>query len=70
MSNLVESEGAAQLSLFDPLPAPARAPALREAVSALQDRYGDGSVDWGARGASDGGPPAPPGADGSAPARV
>ncbi len=66
VSNLVESEEATQLSLFDPLPAPARAPALRAAVSALQDRYGDGSVDWGPRGAADAGPSAPPGGGGSA----
>ena len=49
VSNLVESEAAAQLSLFDPLPAPpAQHPAdLNAAVGALQERYGDGSVDWG-----------------------
>ena len=70
VSNLVESEAAAQLSLFDPLPAPARAPALREAVSALQDRYGDGSVDWGVQAGMDGGPAAPPGAGGPARAPV
>ena len=66
VSNLGESEEATQLSRFDPLPAPARAPALRAAVSALQDRYGDGSVDWGPRGAADAGPSAPPGGGGSA----
>ncbi len=48
VSNLIEAEEAAQLSLFDPLPTPARAAALRETVDALQDRYGDESVDWGA----------------------
>ena len=47
VSNLIEAEEAAQLSLFDPLPAPARAAALRETVGALRDRYGDESVDWG-----------------------
>ena len=47
VSNLIEAEEAAQLSLFDPLPAPARAAALRETVGALQDRYGDASVAWG-----------------------
>ena len=47
VSNLIEAEEAAQLSLFDPLPAPARAAALRETVGALRDRYGEGSVDWG-----------------------
>ena len=49
VSNLVEAESAAQLSLFDPVPSPSPqpAPALRQAVTTLRDRYGDGSVDWG-----------------------
>ncbi|PZC44163.1 MAG: DNA polymerase-4 [Chloroflexi bacterium] len=49
VSNLVQAEAAAQLSLFDPMPStPApRPPDLRQAVGALQQRYGDASVDWG-----------------------
>ncbi len=49
VSNLVEAESGAQLSLFDPVPSPSPqpAPALRNAVTTIRDRYGDASVDWG-----------------------
>ena len=51
VSNFVQEEEAAQLSLFgqvDLPPRPTPAPELREAVTALRDRYGEGSVSFGA----------------------
>ena len=55
VSNFVEAEAVSQLSLFDPLGTGARpavsqpegAPELREAVTALQDRYGADSLSFG-----------------------
>ena len=50
-SNLVEGETVGQLSLFDAPPSARACGALGGVVADLQDRFGEGAIEWGAGGA-------------------